>query len=507
MQHGPRLAALALLALAASAAAAAGAPAAGGAANAYILPALTVSPTTKSTASAPRVDAQVSVGTEAAPGQFPWAVAISKYASLPPQCTGVLVSPTAVLTAAHCVADDQTPEAFAANAQLKIGGVDWRCTAATGCDVRRVTKVYVNPEYSGYTGAAADPVIGDLAILILSAPSTKAPARMVGVEAPLGSLAEVVGWGYVELSSAQPTAEVQERLRYATLQTRAAACCDEPFFDDASSVCSRPVGDALPAGFVAGSCSGDSGGPLTLSGTDILIGTTAYGIYEEVDANGSPVCGRYDASVQMSAARYRSWVASIVADLPPAPGAAEYPAPAPIVSKCVPAPAPPAPDDCAWAAGEYRVAAVGRFECGTEFASYYGGSARNQSLCTTQSVQLRSTKQLPNRDRALFRIAAAAGDGAFTVSTVRRGCAAGEARWTPSGTRLRLIAGSAATWILEPVGGDCDVVTFRSTAGLGLPYVSAPSAAGSLGCRSRELYLTAAETSSGRQSFKLTKVA
>ena len=508
-RHRLRLATLALLALASSATARTNARNAG-----------TLSASYNGTLPAPsehHAGAQISVGSEALVGQFPWAVAISFYASLPPQCTGVLVSPTAVLTAAHCIRE--TPDVFAANALVRIGAVDWRCAEPTSCDVRSVARVFINPEYTQVPRITAD-----IALLILAQPSTKRPVRMASVKAPLGSVAELQGWGTVEPSPAESTPGVQDRLRYTAVQTRASACCNDLYFDADAAFCTRSIGAPSATGFTAGACPGDSGGPMTLAGTDILVGTIAYVMVRAEDANDNTICGRVYASVEMSAARYRPWVASVVADLPPAPDAAEYPAPLPVSgAKCsteeFPSPSPPPPSppspppspvpspapSCTYS-GEYRIAAVGRAACGAEYASY-GSSVHNQSLCATQSVQLRSAKQLPNPDRGLFRITRA-GAKRHVVGTARRGCTAGEARWTPVGARLRLINGSAATWVIEPVGTNCSVVSFRSGADdFNAPYVSAPIAVDSRGCRSRELYFTMVATVMERQTFVLSQVA
>jgi hypothetical protein len=270
--------------------------------------------------SEPRAGAQISVGTEAAPGQFPWAVAISFAASLPPQCTGTLISPTAVLTAAHCVAaypgySDGVP---AANLLVRIGGVDWRCADGAGCDVRRVARVVAHPEFVSTFRA-------DVAVLILAQPSTQRPARMAAAAAPIGSLAELAGWGAVEPSAAQPDPPNPVRLRRTSVLVRPPKCCRNRD-GDTVEYCTGSAGANSATGFASDSCAGDSGGPMMLAGTDILAGVISSGVYDEKNPNQG-VCGKSDGSLEVSAAWSRAWVASVVPDLPPAPAPGEYPAP------------------------------------------------------------------------------------------------------------------------------------------------------------------------------------
>ncbi len=182
------------------------------------------------------------------------------------------------------------------------------------------------------------------------------------------------------------------------------------------------------------------------------------------------------------------------------PGAPSPSPKAPAPSPKAPAPSPAAPA-CSYA-GNYRMEAVGRAACGVEFPSYYGGSPANQTLCSTQSIQLRTEKQLPKVDRATFEITAAG-----EIKTVRRGCAAGEAAWTPEGEKLRLRNGVAPKFTIEASAGDCNLVAIKSNLlGSRAPYVSSPSPSGTQGCKSRQLFMTDKIYDTGRQLFRLRKV-
>lgn len=179
------------------------------------------------------------------------------------------------------------------------------------------------------------------------------------------------------------------------------------------------------------------------------------------------------------------------------PGA---PSPSPKApSPSAPAPSPKAPA-CTYG-GNYRMEAVGRAACGVEFPSYYGGSPANQTLCTTQSIQLRTEKQLPKVDRATFELASTG-----EIKTVRRGCGV-EAAWTPEGEKLRLLTTTTPKFVIEASAGDCNLVAIKSLAtGTAAPYVSSPSPSGTQGCKSRQLFMTDKIYDTGRQLFRLRKV-
>ncbi len=194
----------------------------------------------------------------------------------------------------------------------------------------------------------------------------------------------------------------------------------------------------------------------------------------------------------------------------PAPGGPSAPSPKGVSPNAPgfsapksPAPKAPAGGGCTYG-GNYRIQAVGReAECGVEFPSYYGGRpGGNQTLCATQSLELRTARQLPKPDRATFLLASTG-----EIKTVRRGCAAGEASWAPEGVKLRLRTAGEPKWKIEATGGDCNLVAIKSTAaGAALPYVSSPSPSGRRGCKERQLFMTDKVYTTGRQLFRLSKV-
>jgi len=108
-------------------------------------------------ASGPRAKASIVGGTPASISDWPFTVAVVTPHTL---CTGSVISPTKVLTAAHCVGNPATMS-VRANSNL----------AFAGGDVYGVSSAAINPAWNrGF--------LGDLAVLTLGTPTTAPPITL-----------------------------------------------------------------------------------------------------------------------------------------------------------------------------------------------------------------------------------------------------------------------------------------------------------------------------------------
>lgn len=197
-------------------------------------------------------------GKPATTGKYPYLIAIETpdHQEL---CTGALIAPDKVLSAAHCFDDmDVTGLRF-------IGGrTDLGTTKG---QVRHAVKVKVHPDYQGFAGDY------DAALVTLD---KALPYRTVPVARPADSAlygygrpATVLGWGRTGTETAvanSDAAAAGRRLKEATLKLAPMSDCGPWSSTSAVKICGLPR-SAVPESV----CAGDSGGPLIAGGRVIGI--------------------------------------------------------------------------------------------------------------------------------------------------------------------------------------------------------------------------------------------
>lgn len=210
-------------------------------------------------------DVKILGGSIAAPGQFPWMVALvdprSANASNGEFCGGSLIAPKVVLTAAHCVAGTTASE---------IDAVVGRTRLSRSADGQRisVTRIVRHPDYDAKTQT------DDVALLQLAEPAAVTPLALDGPgDAPAekpSTLVTVAGWG-----ATKEGGNTSDDLRFVPLRIRSNAACENEFgdVDGEATVCAG----STRAG--EDSCQGDSGGPLFRGDGDTArqVGIVSYG--------------------------------------------------------------------------------------------------------------------------------------------------------------------------------------------------------------------------------------
>lgn len=199
-------------------------------------------------------------------------------------CGGTLTSPTTVVTAAHCVREDDgtlsSPQSILVGVGSSLGSSSLR--------IYPVTSVAIHPQY------VADSAVNDIAVLTLGTPVTGtatltplSPQEAAAAMVP-GTPLRVIGWGNLSRTDEQypdrpvvgaltlfPDASCGASGTYTIKGVRFAGF--GPGDADATvMVCASGV---LDDGRVVDSCSGDSGGPLVMgSGASArLVGVVSWG--------------------------------------------------------------------------------------------------------------------------------------------------------------------------------------------------------------------------------------
>lgn len=169
-------------------------------------------------------------------------------------CTGVLIAPTVVMTAAHCIDGTLNAVLLGTNSLAKPS------IGETITVSRRLT--YPGGKY-------------DVAIVILSQPSTIAP-RLIATgwaqsDIVNGGRVQFVGYGAIDRNAQTYVDEMQE----AESTITDAGCTQHAGCDTAA----RPNGEIGAGGAGIDTCPGDSGGPMYLltSYGELLAGITSRG--------------------------------------------------------------------------------------------------------------------------------------------------------------------------------------------------------------------------------------
>jgi secreted trypsin-like serine protease len=189
-------------------------------------------------------------------------------------CTGTVVAPRVVLTAAHCVESLEHGGLTPAGQYALATGVTGPREAKTE-NIFRVTESHVFPGFDPGT------LHGDAGILILDRPTSAPPIVLAGAgDAALyegGAVVQLAGWGLTKANAREQPAG----LRSTSMVVQSPATCKQrtrSFFKPYSPAVQLCTLDAPSR--KSGGCFGDSGGPAIgqrADGTPVELGVISSG--------------------------------------------------------------------------------------------------------------------------------------------------------------------------------------------------------------------------------------
>ncbi len=202
-------------------------------------------------------DAPIIGGTPTQLGEFPNVVAIQVEGKL---CTGTLITPEWVITAAHCVLPSSfglpSQDAVTASMHVHVATVD--LGTSPGRTLRAVDTI-PDPAFDMNALGAHD-----IGLIQLATPIEMAPLQLntVAANAPIGIAVTKVGFG---VTAAEGAAGVEHAVSLTS------DACSSQIGSNSNLLCFDQTGGK-------GICGGDSGSPAlaTIDGHHVLVGVTSF---------------------------------------------------------------------------------------------------------------------------------------------------------------------------------------------------------------------------------------
>ncbi len=231
-------------------------------------------------------------GTAGSTLTYPWMGYIADDAA-GQYCGASLISPTWVLTAAHCFnnAENTAPDLETGALASVFFGSDTVSPEGPNLQKSGIARIIVHPSYNPDFDTSPNAEDFDMALVELSSAITLTPVQLLakGSVVAAGTEAFIMGWGTTELDADGESINPSNSLLEARQQIISQADCNLVYN---GTITDNMICANAPATVNSDTCQGDSGGPMSVAkgSAFVQVGVVSFGGTET-----GPKCADPDA--------------------------------------------------------------------------------------------------------------------------------------------------------------------------------------------------------------------